>query len=168
MTQYLLERRLGRVVLLAATLGASACQPFGHMETILPSAPTGACFPDSGPEAGPATSALAPDIVEIPPEPVWLDSVGPRYPGELQATRTPGRVVAFFVVDTLGALERPCVRIVESTHVGLSRSVCEWLAGARFRPGRHGGQLVRAWVRQEFLFRMAPNARGPGRPLPES
>lgn len=84
-----------------------------------------------------------------------LDSVqgwAVPYPPSLQASGTSGRVVAEFVVDTLGRVELSHFGIVSSTHPLFSGAVRESAGSARFSPATRGGRRVRQLVRQPFDF----------------
>ena len=76
-----------------------------------------------------------------------------EYPPSLRASGTSGRVVAEFVVDTLGRVELAHFGIVSSTDPQFSAAVHESAAAARFTPARKGGRAVRQLVRQPFEFR---------------
>ncbi len=74
------------------------------------------------------------------------------YPPSLRATATSGRVVAEFVVDTLGRVESAHFGIVSSTDPLFSGAVRVSLASARFTPAVRRGRLVRQLVRLPFDF----------------
>lgn len=78
-----------------------------------------------------------------------------EYPPLLRASRSPGRVVAEFVVDTLGRVEDAHVGIVASSDPLFSAAVRESAATARFSPAMRGGRRVRQLVRQPFEFTAA-------------
>jgi len=77
------------------------------------------------------------------------------YPPSLRASGTSGRVVAEFVVDTLGRVEQSRVGIVSSTDPLFSAAVRESAASARFSPAIRGGRRVRQLVRLPFDFHPA-------------
>lgn len=77
------------------------------------------------------------------------------YPPSLRASGTSGRVVAEFVVDTLGRVEQSHFGIVTSTHPLFSTAVRESAASARFTPAVRGGRRVRQLVRLPFDFQPA-------------
>lgn len=84
-----------------------------------------------------------------------LDSIGGwvvPYPPSLQASGTSGRVVAEFVVDTMGRVELSHFGIVSSTHPLFSGAVRESAGAAQFSPAIRGGKRVRQLVRQPFDF----------------
>lgn len=78
----------------------------------------------------------------------------PPYPPKLRAARVEGDVIVQFVVDTLGRVERPSVRFLESTHPAFDDAVRRTLLVARFRPGELGGRPVRQVVQLPFQFRL--------------
>jgi protein TonB len=67
-----------------------------------------------------------------------------------------GTVIAEFVVDTLGGVERDNIGIVASTHLLFSEAVREAVGAAHFQPALRKGQRVRQVVHQPFEFRL-PN-----------
>ena len=76
----------------------------------------------------------------------------PRYPEMLRAGAVQGRVVARFVVDTLGRVEPPSVEFPEASHLQFAEAVRQVLPRLRFRPAEAGGRRVRQLVQQEFRF----------------
>lgn len=82
----------------------------------------------------------------------YADNVPPRYPPLLQSAALEGDVVAQFVVDTLGRVELPSIKVVRSSHDLFERAVRDALARARFHPARIGGVGVRQLVEQRFAF----------------
>lgn len=79
------------------------------------------------------------------------------YPPSLRASGTSGRVVAEFVVDTLGRVEQSRFGIVSSSDPLFSAAVRESAASARFSPAIRGGRRVRQLVRLPFDFHPATN-----------
>ncbi|HEV8362381.1 MAG TPA: TonB family protein, partial [Gemmatimonadaceae bacterium] len=76
----------------------------------------------------------------------------PRYPPMLERAGIAGDVVAQFVVDTAGRVERASVDIQQATHVEFARAVQDRLAALRFVPARARGRAVRQRVEQRFHF----------------
>ena len=74
------------------------------------------------------------------------------YPQSLRAGGIRGRVVAEFVVDTAGNVDRGTIGIVSSTHPLFSAAVQEALAQARFEPATRQGRGVPQLVHQPFDF----------------
>jgi TonB family protein len=86
---------------------------------------------------------------------VVLDSAKPLeipYPPSLFAAHTRGTVVAEFVVDGDGRVEKETFGIVSSTHPLFTDAVRRAVAGARFTPALKGGRTVRQLVHQPFEF----------------
>jgi len=86
---------------------------------------------------------------------VVLDSAKPLeipYPPSLYAAHTRGTVVAEFVVDGEGRVEKETFGIVSSTHPLFADAVRRAVAGARFTPALKGGRAVRQLVHQPFEF----------------
>jgi TonB family protein len=87
--------------------------------------------------------------------PVQSDSslfAAPQYPDSLFAAGAPGRVVAEFVVDTLGRVEPETFGVVLSTHRMFSESVRRAVIDARFEPASREGKHVRQVVQLPFKF----------------
>jgi len=80
------------------------------------------------------------------------------YPPALRASGTSGRVVAEFVVDTLGRVEESHFGIVSSTDPLFSAAVREGAGSARFSPAIRRGRRVRQLVRQPFDFHPAAHS----------
>jgi TonB family protein len=74
------------------------------------------------------------------------------YPPSLRASGTSGRVVAEFVVDTLGRVDLSHFGIVSSTNPLFTAAVRESAGEAHFTPARKGERRVRQLVRQPFEF----------------
>jgi protein TonB len=75
----------------------------------------------------------------------------PRYPSALRDAGIQGRVVAEFVVDTLGRAEMDGLKL-DATHPLLGESVRAVLSRYRFTPGEAGGGKVRTRVQLPFDF----------------
>ncbi len=87
------------------------------------------------------------------------------FPPSLFASRTPGLVIAEFVVDTLGRVEDNTVRIVSSTAPLFTVSVRAALEAATFVPAVKDGRPVRQLVQQPFRFDIGPAAEERRQPL---
>lgn len=74
------------------------------------------------------------------------------FPPPLFASRTPGFVIAQFVVDTLGRVEDGTIGIVSSTAPLFTEAVRAALATATFVPALKDGHPVRQFVQQPFEF----------------
>lgn len=84
----------------------------------------------------------------------------PKYPDSLYRARVSGEVLARFVVDTAGRVEKGSVEIVSSTHEQFSNSVRVALERARFAPAVVGGRPVREVVKMPFEFRPSADSAG--------
>lgn len=78
----------------------------------------------------------------------------PRYPERLRAAGVTGRVVARFVVDTLGRVEPASIVIRESSHDLFVEAVRATLPALTFVPAEAGGRRVRMLVELPFEFRL--------------
>ncbi|MGH7711850.1 MAG: TonB family protein [Gemmatimonadaceae bacterium] len=76
----------------------------------------------------------------------------PRYPSALERAGVAGDVVAQFVVDTTGRVERGSIAIRHASHADFARAVQERLLALRFVPARAQGRVVRQLVEQRFTF----------------
>jgi TonB family protein len=74
------------------------------------------------------------------------------YPPSMRASGMAGGVVAEFVVDTLGRVERENFGIVSSTHDLFTDAVRGAVGSVVFRPAMRQGRRVRQLVRQPFEF----------------
>lgn len=123
----------------------SASQPAQPADTEVSGvAPT---VPGSAGSAG----AYAEGDVEVPAAP--LSKSGPVYPESAIRRGLGGIVVARFIVDTRGRVERD-VTILESTSDEFTSAVRYYLRRARFRPARVGGEPVRQLVEQRYVFEL--------------
>jgi len=78
----------------------------------------------------------------------------PRYPPALRAAGIQGRVLAEFVVDTLGHAELGTLRFPELPDPRFGDAVREALARYRFSPGESAGRKVRTRVAVPFEFKL--------------
>jgi len=78
----------------------------------------------------------------------------PRYPKFLAQAGVEGRVVARFVVDTLGQVEPRSLQIVQSTQEQFAVAVREIMPRMRFVPAEVRGARVRQLVEQTFQFEL--------------
>jgi hypothetical protein len=84
-----------------------------------------------------------------------LDSttiVRPVYPDSLFESRTPGYLLAEFVVSAQGVVEVDSYNVVFSSHPSLAVPVRVALRDQRFTPARRQGAAVRQVVQQPFTF----------------
>jgi TonB family protein len=82
------------------------------------------------------------------------DNPVPRYPGSLEAAGVEGQVLAEFVVDSTGHVERKSVRILSSTHTLFAYAVRDALIRSRFYPALIGNRAVRMRAVQPFWFKV--------------
>lgn len=103
--------------------------------------------PGSGPsevyDGGSNPLEQYPELLSAPP---------PRYPDLLRQAGIQGVVIIEAVVDTLGRVERPSLRVIASPHPALSASAEASIATAVFRPGRVDGRAVRVLVQVPVRF----------------
>jgi protein TonB len=76
----------------------------------------------------------------------------PRYPDMLRSANVEGEVLAQFVVDTTGRVERNSIKILKQTHDLFVNSVMQHLNNARYYPAEIGGRKVKQLVQQPFNF----------------
>ncbi len=84
-----------------------------------------------------------------------MGTAAPAYPDSLYQAGVPGRVVARFIVDTVGTVEPKSVSIVSATAPAFGEAVRQALRSAAFSPARVGGQTVRQLVEMPFEFHAA-------------
>lgn len=102
---------------------------------------------DIAPTDGAPMSALAVDRAVV-----VRDGAAPRYPAMLVSAGIEGVVLARFVVDTLGRVERAGIELTSSAHPMFAQSVREALGRMRFVPAESQGRKVRQLVQQPFTF----------------
>jgi len=66
-----------------------------------------------------------------------------------------GSVTVYYVVDTLGRVERDRVQPVHATHAGLIPAAVASVRSCTLRPGRQGRAAVRTIIQQRVTFRPA-------------
>lgn len=96
--------------------------------------------------------AFSADQVDKPATLVGEESLDLIYPPELLADGQAGSVLAEFVVDETGAIERETVAIVSSNHPLFSAAVNLALKSASYVPATKAGKPVRQVVQQPFSF----------------
>jgi protein TonB len=109
------------------------------------------CLPTSGSDSTartPLTAAAVDRIATLLTEP------RPRYPDQLRGAGVSGRVIAQFVVDTLGRVEPASIVIREAAHGLFANAVRAVLPSLRFKPAEAGGHKVRMLVELPFEFRL--------------
>jgi TonB family protein len=76
----------------------------------------------------------------------------PQYPPSLESAGYEGRVLAQFVVDTLGRVDVRTFKVLESPHPLFSKAVQDALPSMRYKPAMIKGRKVRQIVQQPFTF----------------
>ena len=76
----------------------------------------------------------------------------PRYPEALETLGIEGQVMVEFVIDTMGKVQPPSIRIRESTHPNFAAAARAAVAGAIFRPAHLSAHAVRQLTRQSIRF----------------
>ena len=92
---------------------------------------------------------------------------GPRYPFKLLGARAVDELVAAFVVDTAGRVEKSSITFVQPpSHREFQESVCKFLQDeATFIPGQTNGRARRTLVFMPFAFTL--NFDAPSGPAPD-
>jgi periplasmic protein TonB len=81
-------------------------------------------------------------------------SIRPQYPDRLRASGTEGQVIAQFVVNEKGRVERSTFKVVSSTNSLFTDAVNRALPQMRFKPAKIGGKPVSQLVQQLFVFKL--------------
>jgi periplasmic protein TonB len=81
--------------------------------------------------------------------------MGPPYPEELRDDRPDGIVVVRFVIDTLGRVETPSMKVLAASHPLFVASVRATLGRLRYLPASLSGRRVRVQMEQRFEFHLA-------------
>ncbi|HET9465032.1 MAG TPA: energy transducer TonB [Gemmatimonadales bacterium] len=79
-------------------------------------------------------------------------SVNLRYPDMLRSANVEGEVLAQFVVDTTGRVEKGSIKILKTSHDLFTSAVMSALNSARYYPAEIGGRKVKQLVQQPFNF----------------
>jgi protein TonB len=74
------------------------------------------------------------------------------YPELLRTAGIEGKVVARFIIDTSGQVERTSIKVLSTDNDLFTDAVREWLLSARFSPARVKQRKVRQVVQQPFDF----------------
>ena len=114
--------------------------------------------PDPGALAGPALPIAGSDVnessaVDRAPR-IMGRAAEPLYPPALRAAGVQGRVLAEFVVDTLGRAELATLRFPELPDPRFADAVRDAISRIRFSPGEVAGRPVRTRVALPFDFRL--------------
>jgi protein TonB len=76
------------------------------------------------------------------------------YPEGMRSSGVEGRVLAEFVVDESGRIERGTFKVLESTNSMFAQAVRDALSRMRFRPAQIGKTNVSQVVQQAFVFKL--------------
>jgi protein TonB len=114
--------------------------------------------PDPGAVAGPALPLGGNDVnessaVDRAPH-IMGRATAPLYPPALRAAGVEGRVLAEFVVDTVGRAELATLRFPELPDPRFADAVRDAISRTRFSPGEVAGRPVRTRVVLPFDFRL--------------
>jgi TonB family protein len=112
---------------------------------------TGEVDPDMAPTDRDAVYTATLEDVRFEPARLISEPL-PKYPPVLQQAGISGLVKVRFIVDTTGRVERPSIKILESSHEGFEESARETVAQALFHPARLGRHPVRQWAQQPIRF----------------
>ncbi len=91
-------------------------------------------------------------VVEERPEAILSTCISPRYPAILQQAGIQGSVLAEFIIDTLGRVERNSFKVVNSSHPLFDGPARDAIMSCRYKPGRISGRAVRVRVQQPVNF----------------
>ncbi len=81
-------------------------------------------------------------------------SIRPRYPDMLRTTGVEGEVIAQFVVNEQGGIDRDTFRVLSSTHPLFTAAVERALPQMQFKPATIRGKPVSQLVQQRFVFKL--------------
>ncbi len=94
-------------------------------------------------------------VVEERPEAILSTCISPRYPAILQQAGIQGSVLAEFIIDTLGRVERGSFKVVNSSHPLFDGPARDAIMSCRYKAGRISGRAVRVRVQQPVNFSIA-------------
>lgn len=87
----------------------------------------------------------------IPPRPIKM--VSPIYPAAMKLTKTDGKVVVEFIVDTTGRVR--AAQVVSTTHQAFADHALASVAAWRFVPGYKNGRAVNTRIQVPVIFQMS-------------
>ncbi|HEV8448034.1 MAG TPA: M56 family metallopeptidase [Gemmatimonadaceae bacterium] len=90
--------------------------------------------------------------VEQPVSPA--NNQSPRYPDAMRESKTPGEVLAQFIVDENGSIDSTSFRILRATNEDFAKEVRMAIRNYRFNPALVGGKPVRQFVQMPFQFNL--------------
>ncbi len=97
-------------------------------------------------DQGPRTAATVDRAATL------LTQPRPRYPEQLRGAGVSGRVIAQFVVDTLGKAEMNTFKVLKASNDLFVGSVKSVLPQMKFYPAEAGGRKVKQLVQMPFKF----------------
>lgn len=105
------------------------------------------------PETSLGNALYAMELQDARFEPAAL-VIQPRFvhPRVLLAAGIGGEVTIQFIVDTLGLVEEPSIKVLSSTREAFATAVREGIVEARFAPARYGKHAVRQLTRLPVSF----------------
>lgn len=103
---------------------------------------------------GPRNDPIDGDAADQAPY-LLAGQMGPPYPDELRDDRPDGVVVVRFVIDTLGRVETPSMKVLAASHPLFAASVRATLGRLRYLPASLAGRRVRVQLEQRFEFHVA-------------
>lgn len=102
--------------------------------------------------AGGAPGAF--NAFEVDVEVVALRGGSPRYPEMLRSSGTEGQVIAQFIVNEKGRVDKNSFKVLSSTHPLFTSAVQSALPQMRFKPATIAGKPVSQLVQQQFVFKI--------------
>ena len=93
---------------------------------------------------------------ELDEQAAWRSGSPLVYPADLRRRKVAGQAVLTAVVDTLGHVEEPSIRVIDVPDSGFLEPLRRMMLGATFTPGRLKGQVVRTRVDLKFTLTPPP------------
>lgn len=123
--------------------------PEGRTETA-----TASTFGGSGSASGTSLDGAPMSALAVDDEVVVVQGAAPRYPPTLASAGIEGMVMARYVVDTLGRVERGSIEVTSNSNAMFAQSVRDAVGRMRFIPAKAQGRKVRQLVQQPFTFEL--------------
>lgn len=124
--------------------------PVAPGTTALIDVPPGSIFTPTTGTVLPAGGVHQLDVVDERPE--RLSSPSLRYPEVLRQAGVEGRILVEAVLDTLGAVERGSLRVVQGAHALFEAEALAVVAASRYRAARVNGRAVRVRIQVPVAF----------------
>jgi len=93
---------------------------------------------------------------EVDEQATWRAGSPLVYPADLRRRKVAGQAVVTAVVDTLGYVEEPSIRVIDVPDSEFVEPLRRMMLGATFTPGRVKGQVVRTRVDLKFTLTPPP------------